>query len=178
MDNIIYSKGIITIGDVDLNLTKFEGDVNNVQEIRDAIGNLTLLDNIKVNKFYQSKTNTYEYNDFDFNDLEKNEKIQKRTNELIKQLRVNEDTLENALQDEVFMQFVTTVTIWSKILTCIYVLFTVSVSSCTLGSQNEDKFKGDKDKEIEKLKKLLVETSNLLFSMDNVEDININQGSL
>lgn len=171
-----YANKIITIGDINLNLDidmKFEGDVDairayQVEKIRGTIGNLTLLGTIKVNKFYKSEMNTYEYIDID-NTVETMNSLQ----EFIEKMKVNDAILEKALKDEVFLEFVTTVTIWSKVLTCIYVLLKVSAESCSKGKTDVDTLTKSKDEEIEKLTNLLKETSNLLFSMDSVEDVNL-----
>lgn len=171
-----YANKIVSISEINFNLDtlqKFEGENDtirseNVRKIRDSIGNLTLLDEVKVSTFYKSETNTYVYN----NAIEYNEEIEEKTKEIIEGMKVNEVTLENALNDNVFMEFVTTMTIWSKILTSIYVLLKVSATTCLKGIDEVNKLTETKDKEIKKLTKLLEETSNLLFSMDNVEDIN------
>lgn len=158
-----YTKGQITIGGVNFIFNAFgDTDESKLLEIRKLAEGIKLGDKA-VKDFYESASNTYK---FDIKGI--NETIQTNVSTLIQEMKVNREQLEEVAEDE-FMEFIRTVTAVTKILTSIYVLVMVKKTACGSG-KNVGQLEENQDTEIKRLKALLLETSNLLFNLDRIDD--------
>lgn len=148
-----YTIGKLTIGGVDFLKT---------DDIRVKAMDISLLDGVTVKTFYDGSINKYE---LEYDGVINIDEVQNKLRSIMDAMRQKDKKLlELSDENNEFIWFIETVTVLTKIFTSIYVLLTVKKTACTIGNANVSK----QGEEIEKLKKLLTDTSGLLFSLDTI----------
>lgn len=144
---------------------------------RNTIANIKLAGNKTVANFYDYTTNTYKFDNAS-KDPASASIQQKKIGEILQSIksstrRVLEDATKLEDSYQIFKQVVEVLQISTTILTRLYVLFTIRPVACSEESNTVEAQKSDletKRKEVDLLRKLLKDASQLLLSVDSLPD--------